>query len=130
MHFASILRRTKQLKTGCESVMTKIMTAPTTIFEAIALQKCLKATYNKLVVKLAPHILYTRHDEMFIDAVTVEREGGPPRELKLGTFKLAGLNDVTVLDETFEAMYGLYNETDDKYKGVTLFAVAPESAAA
>ena len=125
-----MLRRTKQLKTACESVMTTIMTAPTTIFEAIALQKCLKATYNKMVVKLAPHILYTRHDEMFIDAVTVEREGGPPRELKLGTFKLAGLNDVSILDEPFEAMYGLYNEDDEKYKGVTLFAVAPESAAA
>ncbi|HWV11807.1 MAG TPA: hypothetical protein VN110_00780 [Sphingobium sp.] len=106
------------------------MTAPTTFFEAIALQKCIKATYNKMVVTLAPHILYTRHDEMFIDAVTVEREGAPPRELKLGTFKLAGLNDVSILDETFEAMYGLYNEGDDKYKGVTLFAVAPESAVA
>lgn len=106
------------------------MTAPTLFFEAIALHKCLKATYNKLVVKLAPHILYTRHDEMFIDAVTVEREGLPPRELKLGTFKLAGLNDVSLTDETFECMYGLYDETDSKYKGVTLFAVEPESAAA
>ncbi|WP_375194968.1 hypothetical protein [Sphingobium sp.] len=106
------------------------MTSPTTIFEAIALQKCLMATYNKMVVKLAPHILYTRHDEMFIDAVTIEREGRPPRELKLGTFKLAGLNEVSVLDETFDAMHGLYDETDDKYKGVTLFAIAPESAAA
>ena len=106
------------------------MTAPTTIFEAIALQKCLMATYNKLVVKLAPHILYTRHDEMFIDAVTIEREGRPPRELKLGTFKLAGLNDVSILDETFEPMHGLYDETDVKYKNVTLFAVAPENAIA
>ncbi|HEX7876403.1 MAG TPA: hypothetical protein VF489_07425 [Sphingobium sp.] len=103
---------------------------PTTFFEAIALQKCLTATYNKLVVKLAPHILYTRHDEMFIDAVAVEREGRPPRELKLGTFKLAGLNDVILTDETFEAMHGLYDENDSKYKGVTLFAIAPESAAA
>ncbi|WP_242124613.1 hypothetical protein [Sphingobium sp. Sx8-8] len=106
------------------------MTSPTTIFEAIALQKCLMATYNKMVVKLAPHILYTRHDEMFIDAVTIEREGRPPRELKLGTFKLAGLNEVSVIDETFEAMHGLYDESDGKYKGVTLFAIAPESAAA
>ena len=106
------------------------MTAPTTIFEAIALQKCLMATYNKMVVKLAPHILYTRHDEMFIDAVTIEREGRPPRELKLGTFKLAGLNEVSVVDETFDAMYGLYDEHDAKYKDVTLFAVAPENAAA
>lgn len=107
------------------------MTAPPTLFfEAIALQKCLTATYNKMVVKLAPHILYTRHDEMFIDAVTVDRDGRPPRELKLGTFKLAGLNDVALLDEQFEAMYGLYDENDDKYKGVTLFAITPESAAA
>ena len=106
------------------------MQAPTEIFEAIALQKCLKVTYNKMVVTLAPHILYTRHDEMYIDAVTTDRDGRPPRELKLGTFKLAGLSDIQVLDETFEAMYGLYNDGDDKYKGVTLFAVDPQSAAA
>ena len=59
------------------------MQAPTEIFEAIALQKCLKVTYNKMVVTLAPHILYTRHDEMYIDAVTTDRDGRPPRELKL-----------------------------------------------
>ena len=53
------------------------MQAPTEIFEAIALQKCLKVTYNKMVVTLAPHILYTRHDEMYIDAVTTERDGRP-----------------------------------------------------
>ncbi|WP_176595955.1 MULTISPECIES: hypothetical protein [Sphingobium] len=106
------------------------MTAPTMFFEAIALQKCLTATYNKMAVKLAPHILYTRHDEMFIDAVTIERDGRPPRELKLGTFKLAGLNDVSLIEEKFEAMHGLYDQSDSKYKGVTLFAVEPESAAA
>ncbi len=106
------------------------MQAPTEIFEALALQKCLKVTYNKMVVTLAPHILYTRHDEMFIDAVTTDRDGTPPRELKLGTFKLAGLSDLQVLDESFEGMYGLYDENDDKYKGVTLFAIAPENASA
>lgn len=53
-----------------------------------------------------------------------------PRELKLGTFKLAGLNDVSLIDEKFEAMHGLYDQGDSKYKGVTLFAVEPESAAA
>lgn len=106
------------------------MQAPTQIFEAIALHKCLMATYNKMTVKLAPHILYTRHDEMFIDAVTVEREGRPPRELKLGVFKLAGLNEISVVDEQFEYMGGLYDPSDAKYKGVTLFAIEPESAAA
>lgn len=106
------------------------MQDPTPIFEAIALQKCLMATYNKLVVKLAPHILYTRHDEMFIDAVPVEREGRPPRELKLATFKLAGLNDISVIEENFEAMFGLFDPSDSKYKGVALFAIDPQSAAA
>lgn len=106
------------------------MQAPTPIFEAIALQKCLMATYNKMVVKLAPHVLYTRHDEMFIDAVSIEREGRPPRELKLGTFKLAGLNDISVIDETFEAMLGLFDPSESKYKGVTLFVIDPQSAAA
>lgn len=103
------------------------MQAPTTILESIALQKCLIATYNKMTVKLAPHILYTRHDEMFIDAVTMAREGAAPRELKLGTFKLAGLGDLRVLDEHFEYMGGLYDADDRKYKGVTLFAVQPEN---
>ena len=106
------------------------MQAPTEILQAIALQKCLKVTYNKMVVTLAPHILYTRHDEMYVDAVTTDRDGRPPRELKLGTFKVAGLSDPQVLEEAFDGMYGLYNEGDDKYKGVTLFAIQPESAAA
>ncbi|MFY9351350.1 MAG: hypothetical protein WBL20_08325 [Sphingobium sp.] len=106
------------------------MQAPTEILQAIALQKSLKVTYNRMVVTLAPHILYTRHDEMYIDAVTTDRDGRPPRELKLGTFKVAGLSDLQVMEEAFDGMYGLYNEDDDKYKGVTLFAIAPESAAA
>lgn len=106
------------------------MQAPTEILEAIALQKCLMATYNRTVVKLAPHILYTRHEEMFIDAVTIERDGRPPRELKLGVFKVAGLGELSTVDETFEAMHGLYDSSDAKYAGVTLFAVDPRSAAA
>ena len=67
-------------------------------FEAIALRKCIRATYNRMTVTLAPHILFTRHDELFIDAVTVERDGQKPREIKLGTFKRAGLKDVSLLD--------------------------------
>src|SRR3546814_19295620 len=55
------------------------------VLEAIALRKCLEATYNRTNVKLAPHILYTRHDELYVDAVTVERVWRRPREVKLGT---------------------------------------------
>ncbi len=91
-------------------------------FEGVALKKCVTATYNKLQVTLAPHILYTRHDEMHVDAVTLEREGQPPRELKLGTFKLSGLKDVVVEERHFE-LSELFDPTAEKYQGTTLMMV-------
>ncbi|AUW59459.1 hypothetical protein C1T17_16555 [Sphingobium sp. SCG-1] len=93
-----------------------------TLFEAIALQKCVQATYNRMVVTLAPHILYTRHDELHLDAVTVARDGIPPRELKLGTFKLTGLKDVAITERSFDPM-PQYEPGDTKYEGATVFAV-------
>lgn len=92
------------------------------VLEAIALKKCVTATYNRGTVKLAPHILYTRHDELFIDAVTIERDGQPPREIKLGTFKLAGLGGLTLDGQPFQPEPSFDVEAA-KYAGVTLFAV-------
>lgn len=92
------------------------------LLEAIALQKCIAATYNRMRVKLAPHVLYTRHDELFIDAVTVERDGQHPREVKLGTFKLAGLTELEFAGRTF-LPEPRFNPNDEKYEGTTLFAV-------
>ncbi|ODU22929.1 MAG: hypothetical protein ABS87_00360 [Sphingomonas sp. SCN 67-18] len=91
-------------------------------FEAIAMRKCIQATYNRMSVKLAPHILYTRHDELYVDAVTIERDGQPPRESKLGTFKLAGLKGARVSGHAFEPQ-PVFDPADQKYAGVTLFAV-------
>lgn len=92
------------------------------LLEAIATRRCVTATYNRMAVTLAPHILYTRHDEMFADAVTIEREGQPPREVKLGTFKLAGLKGVAVIDRVFIPDPGFQPQAE-KYAGVTLFVV-------
>lgn len=92
------------------------------LLEAIALQKCIVATYNRSTVKLAPHILYTRNDDLFIDAVTVEREGQRPREVKLGCFKLAGLKDVAIAGQIFQPD-AAFTPADPKYAGATLFAV-------
>jgi hypothetical protein len=93
-------------------------------FEAIALKRCIVAIYNRMRVKLAPHILYTKHGDMFVDAVTLERDGQPPREIKLGTFKLAGLKDPDLVEDGFQPE-ALFNPADEKYAGVTLFAVEP-----
>jgi WYL domain len=92
------------------------------ILEAIARQKCLFATYNRSAFKLAPYILYTRHGELYVDAVAVKRDGLPPREIKLGTFKVAGLSDVAVDDERFSAQ-PIFDPAAAKYDGTTLFAI-------
>ncbi len=94
----------------------------TILLEAIARTRCVEAVYNKVRMILAPHILYTRHDELFVDAVALEKDGREPRELKLGTFKLAGLSEVALTDRPF-AREELFDPADDKYAGVTLFAV-------
>lgn len=93
------------------------------VLQAIALKQCLEATYNRMHVRLAPHILYTRHDELYVDAVTVERDGKPPREIKLGTFKLTGLQGLEVGDRSFEPDASIFDPKNEKYQGVTLFAV-------
>ena len=93
------------------------------LFEAIALRKCLDATYNRSAVKLAPHILYTRHGELYVDAVTIEREGKPPREVKLGTFKIAGLSGIEVDEDRQFQPEPIFDPSDSKYDGVTVFAV-------
>lgn len=69
-----------------------------------------------------PHILYTRHGEIYVDATTVERDGKPPREEKLGTFKLDGLGDPTLTANTFRPS-ALFEPEAEKYVGVTLMAV-------
>jgi hypothetical protein len=92
------------------------------MFEAIVKQLCVATTYNRMEVTLAPHILYTRHGELYVDAVTVEREGRPPREPKLGTFKLAGMQPLRLTARRFERS-ALFHSAAAKYQGETLMAV-------
>ena len=74
-----------------------------------------------MAVRLAPHILYTRHDELFVDAVHGRARGRRPRETKFGTFKLAGLRDPAVAGQAFRLEPG-FDPGDSKYAGVTLLA--------
>ncbi len=90
--------------------------------EALALRKCVAATYNRMAVQLAPHILYTRHGELYVDAVTLERDGRAPAEMKLGSFKLAGLHEPQLVDRRF-APQAMFDPSQDRYAGTTVFAI-------
>ena len=91
-------------------------------FEAIASCQCLDAVYNRSSVRLEPHILYTRNNELYLDAKTAEREGQLPRERKVGSFKLSGLREVSLTLQRFRPD-PLFESGDPKYAGVTLFKI-------
>lgn len=96
--------------------------------QAIAQERCIDATYNKQAVRLAPHILYTRHGELYLDAVTINRDGQPPREEKIGSFKVSGLGTLQITGQIFTRS-ALFDPTLERYEGQTLFAVAEPVAA-
>ena len=68
---------------------------------AIKRKVCITATYNRGAATLAPHSLFERHGDLFLRAVTVDYDGRKPKEPKLGTFKLSGLNDLAVTRKLF-----------------------------
>lgn len=78
--------------------------APQLVRRAIAGRSCLIATYNQGQVKLAPCVLYQRDEALFLDAVTLERDGRAPRELKLGAFRLSGLRELFLIPESIQRL--------------------------
>ncbi len=92
------------------------------VFEAIVKKLALAATYNRGEITLAPHILYTRHGEMYVDGVTLERDGKPPKEAKVGAFKLAGLSPLRLTARRF-VPDTMFDANDAKYADVTLMAI-------
>ncbi len=112
-----------KLRNETDSAAAPVNTTPM-VLEAIVRLKCLSATYNRTRMILAPHILYTRHGALHVDAVTVSKEGMLPREEKVGTFKLDGLKELTLLERGF-SISGLFDAGAEKYAGETLMAVLP-----
>jgi hypothetical protein len=94
------------------------------ILEAIVKQQAVAATYNRVEVTLAPHILYTKHDELHVDAVTLDRDSKPPKEVKLGVFRLSGLGGLRLTPRRFEKSR-LFAAGDPRYDGTTLMAIDP-----
>jgi hypothetical protein len=96
----------------------------TVIFEAIVKQQAISATYNRATVTLAPHILYTKHGDMHVDGVTLDRDGKPPREEKIGTFRLSGLGALRLTPRRFNPSE-LFAPSEERYQEATLMAVEP-----
>lgn len=100
-----------------------------TVIEAIQQKLCLNTVYNRDKVVLAPHILYMRHGEPFVDAVTVARNGMLPREIKVGTFKLSGLGALAITGRTF-VPHRQFAPEAEKYVGSALVTVETAATAA
>jgi hypothetical protein len=90
--------------------------------DAITNKKCVSATYNGVEMILAPHALYTKHDATFVDAITLTRDGQPPREKKLGSFNISGLKSLALTAQDFDTDR-LFDRTLAKYVAVTLCMV-------
>jgi hypothetical protein len=80
---------------------------------------CVTATYNRKLVTLAPHIVFTKHDDQYLGAVTVEQDGKKPKMAKLGTFKLAGLTAITSTTKLFIPQRS-FRADDPQYAGKTV----------
>lgn len=72
-----------------------------TLCQAIKRRVCITATYNRKAVTLAPHIVYTKHGDHFLCAVTVDQDGKKSKMAKLGIFKLTGLTDISLTTKLF-----------------------------
>lgn len=96
------------------------------VLEGIVRLRCLQVTYNRTRMIIGPHILYTRNDSLYADALVVSREGMLPREPKIATFKVDGLREVSVLDRAFD-ISPLFDAELEKYAGVTLMAIEPQA---
>jgi hypothetical protein len=124
------MRRTLSLKSAVSAEPALQANPSTGIIEAAILRRqCVRAIYNRTEMMFAPHILYTRHDDPFVDAVVIERAGKPPREIKLASFKLAGLTGIMLTNDKFEPD-AVFDAAEPRYAGCTIARVKLEPAGA
>lgn len=74
------------------------------LMEGIARQRVVATRYNGEHVRLAPHLLFERHGDLFVGALNLSKNRRPDDEPRLGQFKLAGLGCAELLDEKFLPM--------------------------
>jgi hypothetical protein len=75
-----------------------------TMLEAISRKKTVEALYNGAVIRLAPHLMFERHGDLFVSALNLGKVWRSDEEPRLGQFKLAGLGNAALLEEAFEPL--------------------------
>lgn len=87
------------------STATDTTTSPQrAMIEAIALKRLILAHYNGAEMLLAPHQLFSRHDELYVSAFNPRKNWRSEEERRLGHFKLDGLSNLRLTEETFEPL--------------------------
>jgi len=74
------------------------------LMEAIARKQAVAARYNGDLIKLAPHVLFERHGDLFVSALNMSKAWRSDDERRLGQFKLAGLGSAELLEESFDPL--------------------------
>lgn len=74
------------------------------ILEAIARRKIITVIYNGAAMRLAPHMMFERHEDFFVIALNLNKDWREGEEKRLGQFKVAGLGDISLTDATFQPL--------------------------
>ncbi|HCF25422.1 MULTISPECIES: hypothetical protein [unclassified Novosphingobium] len=82
-----------------------------TLFEAISRKRIVEALYNGATIRLAPHLIFERHGDLFVSALNLGKTWRSDEEPRLGQFKLAGLNETVLQEDSFEPLAGFKPET-------------------
>lgn len=108
-------RRTLSLKSGGLPPADREAGAALSVGQAIERQLLVRWTYNRTLMQAAPQILYRRNGGLYVDAIVTEKNGAPPVERKLGSFRLTGLGNISLTSESFTPA-GDIDLADPRYK--------------
>ena len=93
-----------------------------TLFEAISTKRTVEALYNGATIRLAPHLMFERHGDLFVSALNLGKTWRSDEEPRLGQFKLAGLSETALLNQTFEPIEG-FKPTPPRLDDVLILAI-------
>ncbi|MFZ1743792.1 MAG: hypothetical protein WAT93_13120 [Pontixanthobacter sp.] len=91
--------------------------------QAIGRRRLVVANYNGVTMQLAPHQLFTRHDEPYLTALNIGKSWNSEEDKRLGQFKIAGLSDVALTEDAFEPLPAFDNSLP-REEDRPVFAVA------